>query len=665
MAKDILPKGTKEEQSTFTDVFGHYTTAREDLDQRIQRKNGFNDADKFFSSHIDEKSWPYKSLMFDPRPYTVVLEKSARLIGSKPKGRLVPREGGDTLGAYVNNELLSFQWDDNSRLGETMISKWIQMDQNARKYGSAFAICKWHYETKPYSGKRQVHYDGPDFKVCNPRDVLANPAYSSVQKWFQHREYVTIHDLENTNDTAKGEPIYKNLNILKDAIKEGSPKKGDSRDANYVNYNKSMRGLTDYLGRDEVFKTIEIVTEYRADKWITFAPKYGVVIRDVKNPYKHCEIPVVQLRYYPLGDDLYGMSEYEPVSKLIRGINSFLSQFVDRMAISLYPPLMVNPVNVRMHTLDWSPEAKWLMNNPGQDVMQFQFGSQDVNNFNAVYQTLVGALQNAWGEQSQGFSTVNPMKDNQNVTATEIKDSAFTRNVRDNMNQIFLSDALKKQMMFWYSMNQQFMFNDTDKAKIIRIVGRDGAEFFERMGLSDIRPTEEDAMNVASGMLKPEEIAPGPRYAVDLGDGALSPKFRPDENGDGGELLIEPSDLMGFYDYIPDIESMRSPTDQDVEGKMANILATISNPAILQGLQAEGVKPKYKEILVKLFEATKVIKDADAYFEEAQNVQPIAGGIPASPSGTPGQGIDPNAGMAAGNAPLSPIQNPQFMGGPA
>lgn len=665
MANNIIPRGTKAEISTFTDVLSHYTTAKEDLDQRIQRKNGFNDADKFFSSHIDEKSWPYKSIMFDPRPYTVVLEKSARLIGSKPKGRLVPREGGDTLGAYVNNELLSFQWDDNSRLGETMVSKWIQMDQNARKYGSSFAICKWRYETKPYSGKRKTYYDGPDFTVCNPRDVLANPSYSTVQKWFDYREYVTIQDLENVNDTAKGDPIYKNLDLLKDSIKEGSPKKGDSRDANYVNYNKSMRGLTDYLGRDEVFKTIEIVTEYRADRWITFAPRYGVIIRDVKNPYGHCEIPVVQLRYYPLGDDLYGMNEYEPVSKLVRGINSFLSQFVDRMAISLYPPLMINPVNVRMHTLDWSPEAKWLMNNPGEDVKQFQFGSQDVTNFNAVYSTLVGALQNAWGEQSQGFSSANPTEDRNKVTATEIKDSAFTRNVRDNMNQIFLSDALKKQMMFWYAMNQQFMFSPSDTAKVIRIVGKDASDYFERKGLADIRPTEEDSMMVANGQMQPDEIAPGPRYAVHLGDNVVSPKFRPDENGDGGELLIEPSDLMGFYDYIPDIESMKAPTDQDIEGKMANILATISNPAILQGLMQEGVKPKYKEILIKLYEATKVIKDADAYFEEA-NVQPaLTGGGGTVAPGTPGQGVDPNAGMASGAAPISPVQAPQFMGGPA
>ena len=166
--KPIIVQGTPSEVKAFTEVSSHYQMARQDLEQRIYRKNGFDDADKMFASHIDEGSWPYRSLMFDPRPYTVILEKSARLIGSKPKGRLVPREGGDSLGAYINNELLDYQWEDNTRLGQSMISKWIMMDQNVRKYGSSFALADWHYECRTIKNekgfKKEVFYDGPDFK---------------------------------------------------------------------------------------------------------------------------------------------------------------------------------------------------------------------------------------------------------------------------------------------------------------------------------------------------------------------------------------------------------------------------------------------------------------------------------------------------------------------
>lgn len=670
MAK-LQIRGTNTEIKTFTDVHGHYMMAKEDLEQRISRKNGFDDADKMFSSHLDEAGWPYQSLIFDPRPYTVILEKSGRLIGKKPKGRLVPREGGDTLGAYVNNELLSFQWDDNSRLGESMIAKWIQMDLNARKYGSSFGLVKWRWERRiekndKNEAKKVVFYDGPDFEVCNPRDVLANPSYHYVNKWFQYREYVTLDELERTNDAARTQPVYKNLDLLRDAIKESAKGKvGDRRDTQYIIQNKTIRGLTDYLGRDEVYKVVEIVTEYRPDRWVTFAPRHGVVVRDIPNPYKHGELPVVQLKYYPFADDLYGQSELEPVSRQIRAINAHVSAYCDRIALRLRPPIHVNPINVRMHTLDWSPEAKWLMNNPNQDVQVMRMEAGEDAAFNVIYNVLVSSLLSAVGENSQGISQANPVADAQRVTATEIRDTAFTRNVRDNMNQIFLSEALKKQIMFWHAMNRQLMFQGAkDSAKIIRIVGREAVEFFTRQGLSDIRPTDEDALSVAQGRMTPEDILPGPRYAVDIGEGLEVPKFQPDENGEGGNLIIEPGDLVGNYDYIPDIESMQAPTNEQTEAKLMSLIGMLVNPQILQGLAQEGLKPKYKETLVKMAEATKVIKDAESLFEEIQNGQTQPGGGLAPAAGPANQGNAGNQGMAGGPAPVAPAPNPQLVGGP-
>ena len=145
---------------------------------------------------------------------------------------MVPREGGDTLGAKINNELLSFQWDENERVDNLpMLAKWALMDQNARKYGASFALCKWRYErqlkkTKSKDGKEEVKsvpfYDGPDFKPLVNRDVLANPSYSTIKGWFAYREYVTLNELKNVNDAARSKPIYKNLDILRDSLaKEG------------------------------------------------------------------------------------------------------------------------------------------------------------------------------------------------------------------------------------------------------------------------------------------------------------------------------------------------------------------------------------------------------------------------------------------------------------
>ena len=672
MAKStsIEPQGTKPEQELFKDVHNHYMISKQDLEIRMTRKNGFNDADKMFASYIDPSNWPYKSMIFDPRPYTIITEKTARLIGSKPKGRLVPREGGDSLGSVVNNELLSFQWDDNSRLGESMLAKWMMMDQNVRKYGSSFGICKWRYETKVINGKRKVCYDGPDFVVINHNDVLANPSYSFINKWFQHREWTTIKELETINDAAKTAPQYKNIEILKASIKEKETSRSDRRDNDYNIQNKAIRGLTDYLGSDEVNKVFEIITEYRPDRWITFVPRHGTIIRDIPNPYKHYEIPVVQLKYYPLPDDLYGVNEYEPVSSQIRSINAFLSAFSDEQANNLYPPLMINPVNVRMHTIEFTPQAKWLMNNPGKDVVRLESGNSSVPAFNTIYQTLVGSFLSAMGESSQGISQSNPTEDAGRVTATEIKDTAYTRNVRDNMNQIFLSEALKKQIMFWHSMNQQFLFQGTeDKVKVIRIVGRDAIDFFQRQGLDEMGPTDEQAMMALEDPTG--VIEQGPAYPVQMEDGNIVPKFAPDELGGGGDLYIEPGDLVGNYDYVPDIETMQAPSQEKVEQKLTAILGTITNPAVMQMLQMEGKKPKIMDLLIKMFESTNVIKDADAYFEDIPQAPMMEGGgingidqtgAPTAEAGISGAGANGNQVLAGGSQAQTGASSPVIAG---
>jgi len=669
--KDLLIQGTSEEMKIFTEVSAHYSMAKQDLEQRIYRKNGFDDADKMFASHIDEGSWPYRSTMFDPRPYTVILEKSARLIGSKPKGRLIPREGGDSIGAYINNELLDYQWEDNARLGQSMIQKWITMDQNVRKYGSSFALVDWHYEKK----RDKVFYDGPDFRVLNNRQVLANPSYEWVNKWFQFEDYLTIQDMEDVNEAARSEPIYKNLSLLKQAVRDGGGN-GDKR--NIQSKNKQMKGLEDFLGRDEYNKPIEIIVERRPDRWIKIARKHGIVIQDMPNPFKDGDMHVIHLKYYTLPDDLYGVSELEPVAKQIRALNAHLSAYSDSIALSLRPPVHVNPTNVRMHTLTWDPEAKWLMNNPNVDVQIMKMDTSISSNFQSIYQVLVGSLMNALGEQSQQTSATNPFEGAGKVTATEIRDTSYTRNVRDNMNKIFLAEALKRQIMLWHSMNQQLMFTaKADKLKIIRIVGRDAIEFFSRQGLSDIRPTQGDADQVAMGQLDPESITPGPRFAVGVGQDELGmplevPKYMPDESGGGGNLIIEPGDLEGMYDYVPDIESMAAPSTQDIEQKLQTLIMTLTNPAIVQGLAQEGVKPKYKELIVKAIEATNVVKDADAFFEDIQNQmmggmngqgQIVPGGGPEAAGGVPTEGAVPAPGMAGSSIPPLGGANPISSGG--
>lgn len=655
----VKVRGNKEEQKTFTKCIRHYDMAVQDLDSRI---DDWNSKDELFRSYIDESNWPYNSVVFDPRVFTAIFEKTARLFANKPRGRMVPREGGDTLGARINNELLSFQWDENERISQNpMLAKWAMMDQNARKYGASFALVKWHWETKTDKddkGKsiKVPFFDGPDFKPLVNRDVLANPSYSNVKGWFAYREYVTLDELKETNDSAQTKAVYKNLDILRDAVKKEGEGGGDNRSANWQSKNKEISGVQDQLGQDEYNKVIEVVTEYTPERWITYAPKHGVVLRDIPNPYDHQQIPVVMLKYYQVDDDLYGLSEIEPVEKLQKATNALINQYLDSVNMSLYTPLKVRANAVQMHTLEFGPAAKWIMNDP-TDVVAHETSGVGVSEFASTYRFMIGAMQEALGETSAAVSNLNPGKSDK--TATEVRDLAVQRNARDNYNQMFLSEAIKKQMMFWHAMNKQLMFTDPrEQQKVIRIIGKDAIRYFQQRGLDGTGLDDETARMITGGddpitqdamdelllerKIRPEQMTQ-PNFPIDTGDGVIS-KLTMEPGDEMGHLILTPEDLDGNYDYIPDIESMSVPDDGQILSAKKQMLELAKDPATTQLLMQEGYKIKLKELMEDFFEQLGA-KDADKYFEKMEENGLIQGPGATPQAGEGPQGPQPTGGM--------------------
>ena len=114
----------------------HYSLWKQDNDTRRTRKNGWNDITDAYWGKLPS-DWPYTSIVVDPRIRTSLIEKNARLLNSKLRGRLVPREGGDVLKARINNALLDFQWD-SANDGGSMLGKWAAMDIDTRLYASKF-----------------------------------------------------------------------------------------------------------------------------------------------------------------------------------------------------------------------------------------------------------------------------------------------------------------------------------------------------------------------------------------------------------------------------------------------------------------------------------------------------------------------------------------------
>lgn len=662
---------SEKEQTTFNEVRWHWQWGFGETTKRATGKNrmgitSFDEADEMFRGWLNEETWPYDALLFDPRVFTFIFEKTSRLIANKPMPKLAPREGGDVLMAKINNMLLTYQWDQATN-GGTMLSKWAMMDMNTRKYGAAFGLTKWRFEK---DNKGKPVFDGPEFTVLNNRDVAHDLSGTAIENcnWVQVRQYVTFHELERVNDMSRANPIYKNLKVLREAISsDNQTSGGDTRGMNWFSRNRAISKLeVDPVGKDPAFKTIEVITEYRKDRWITFSPRHGVILRDIDNPYNNYELPIVMLRYYPIDDDLYGLSELEPIKGLQKAVNALLCQYVDEINQHLYSPIAIGP-GVRQHTLEWGKGARWIMNNPMQDFRLVESHSQSAQYFNTTYSVLVSAMMNALGESSLGVSNTQPYS--RDKTATEVQSVNMQRNARDNFQQLQLQDSMGRMLKLWHGMNQELLFTDPDQPYyVIRVVGREIIEDFKDLGLGDeILPDEALQAAYQQKITDPGTNFYQPRHPVNIGTDKkpnVVKKFLHDPRGLSGQLYITKEDLMGTYDYQVDVQTMAVTSDeQRKQARQTAISLLITNPNVNAMLQQDGTKPKFKELMITWLEELGW-PDADRYFQDLPPAQPL----PASqmPLGGPGQGQG-QPGQPQQGAPAQPSgpSNPNGVGVPA
>jgi len=620
--------------SLFAEVNYHYTYGTQDMETRKLRKNGWDDIIKAYYGKLPS-NWPYLSKVVDPVIRTALIEKTSRLFNGKLRGVVVPRETGDAVKAKIINSILDYYWD-NAQLGGSMLEKWALMDTYTRLFGAAFGLCYW---------RKTDDYDGVEFKVLDNRDVFVDYQANSVKNanWVQVREWRTLQDLKNT--TIDGVNLYENLDELEKLM--FAEYQGDRRDTRYTSMVKQLRGLEDRVGQDIYFKTVEVVTEYRKDRWITFTPRYGLILRDIENPLDSKIIPVVQLRYYQNGDDVYGESEFEAVLPIQRAINANLCAFQDQINFSLRPPIKVanNADGVRLDTIVYAPNALWLTGSTPNNIIEHQSGTQVVQQFSTTYQVLKSAFNTALGELSSGVSNVNPTATEK--TATEVRATFSQMQSRDQFNQLYLTESLKDQMVMWIQLIQQFLFDDPTKYEMIfKITGMDMLNELKRYALDDMEVPDEvttqmrDMISQDPNMADPDMIQTMieqtaiPAFPVNMKPssktGEFAPKMEMDKYGEFAVLRVTPDDMEGNYDYIPDVKSMAIGTNDQLINGRNQLLTILLNPNVTAQLQGEGDRIKVKDLIIAIAEDNGV-RNAGKFFESVQTGagQPgMGGGLP-------------------------------------
>jgi hypothetical protein len=656
------------DETLLLEVQSHYKMWTDDNQKRMNRKNGWNAITDAYWGHLPN-DWPYISRTVIPILRTSLIEKNGRLLNSKLRGKLVPREGGDTVSAILNNAILDYQWDNANENG-SMLTKFEIADLDTRLYASKFVDVYWRY-TCDEDGN--VLYDGNELRPLDIRDCGIDPTSSGIKdaKWFQIRTWDKIADLESM--TLGGKPMFKNLAKLKRAYKDSLNSKSATK-TEYTPRGKQLQGLEDRTGQDMAFPVVKVVVERRADKWIYFSPDFDILLGVTPNPYNHKKLGIAQLRYYPIQDDPLGESEAEPVLPLWIAIQATVCAYMDEMILKIRPPLKVIENAARVETIQYGPEAQWLVDR--QDAIEEMRGNGDtLQYFQTTFQVLTSAFNLAMGDLSQGTSQFDPFGQDKK-TATEVKATVSQQNSRDQKNQNDLIEFIKDIMMMWVSNNKQFIFSDpTQLEYMVRIVGADQFNRLMQMGLADnelVEGTEESISEIVSQMggnitdfqlQQLYEAGSMPKYPVILNPKEKDPskiKMKPKMmvEGEIADVSIVPADLEGTYDYIPDVKSMAmGASDSLNQARSAALDRITNNPMIIELLNAEGYKPKIREMLEDDLEGAG-LTDAERYFEKIGPVETAGNQMGGAIPNSQGQGLPgiPQANIAGGL--------PGQMGGP-
>ena len=651
----------KDKEQQLTEVQKHYQWWKEDNEQRKTREGGWDDVLDAYYGRLPE-DWPFISRTTDPRIRTTLLEKNARLTNRRLRGKVSPRENSDVVKARINSSLIDYQWDAAND-GGSMQSKISYCDLDSRLHGSKFAYVWW----RQVKENDKLRFCGNELKPWDIHDCGMDPNCDHIRnaKWFQHREWMSVFDIEENKNILPG------ANELLKRIKSDENYTQQRRDSKFTVKTKTYNGLEDRMGTDSAFPVTPVVTEFRVDKWIIFSPDYNVMLAEFDNPYDHGKIPVAQLRYYKSDGDNVGESEVESVIPLWKAIQAVVCSIMDEAMLKMRPALKVVEGSVRMETLVRAPDALWLMDNPNA-VTEVESRGDSLRYFQTIYPALVSAFNTAMGDMSQGISNIDSTKSDK--TATEIRQITKQQNSRDQKNQQELAEFIKDIVMMWVVNNRQFLFKDPKQHEyVLKILGQENFEYFKRIGMDEMVMTQEGSELVGdiSNKLASEGVnqSPGdlqnmvdaakvPKYPViegedEEGNIKYKPKMSVSEDGESAELYVEPEDLDGYFDYVPDMKSMETSNSEQLAMARMQAIQMITNPNILQLLQLDGWKPKLKDLLVANQEDTG-LTDASRFFEKIQQGAP----------GLPGQGFSPTGGVlptesagGMGNIPEMPSQS--------
>ncbi len=540
-------------------ALGEHSRAAEAVMQKFSE--GWDDKEAMLICRLrDSASTSAKthSGVFDPRLSTIVFERAARVMSQNPVGKAFAVSRNDMGKNQFMNLLLKY-YQNNANQWHSMILKSRMLDLYSLVYGTMFALVPWVVDTKR-------NYIGPEMIPLPIRTCFPQPGATSIEDcdWFQVSSMKNFDWLERQ---SKLSPKWKNIDKLKiSLLGDKGYGTGDSKPDDQSSYIEKTWYDGNVNNKDSAFPEVQLKTEYRRDRWITFAPKYeNLILRDIPNPYNNGELPIVAKYAFPLMDSIIGLGEFERGKTLQYAINSLINLYLDGVKYSIFPPIQIDPNSVIASTIKWGPGEKWLTKKPGIDIKQLRLSPGGLQTFNSTYGFLVSSLMNQAGT-SEVNSSAN-VESSLGKTPQALRLMSSRETARDEWDRTMMEDTLKSVYKKWIDM----IVAKQEKSVTVRIFGDEAKQI-----------------------------------ARDYPD--VAQFFKKDNYG---VAKIGKEQINSSFDYEIEAGSTMKPNLEGDNTNVSNILALVlKNPQIISAMHLKGQEVDLGE-LFKRWISTGGIKDWD------------------------------------------------------
>jgi hypothetical protein len=513
----------------------------------------------FLGRNLEATASQTKSQVFDPRLQTQVIERSQRVMAQFPSGKVQALSKDDKGKNVLMNLVIKKYIEPNADSQFDLLTKLQLLDLYSLVYGSFACLVDWRVDDD---------YVGPDLWLIPIRSLFPQAGATTVDDcdYIFVSSFVSLGWLKKRNKET-----WKNIDKIVKKIGEGAGKTKNDLTTTRKSYVETLYGEPGLAEKGD-YAQIELITRYERDRWTTFAPDFDVIVRDIPNPQKNNEIPIVVKHAFPLLDRFFGLGEMEKGKTLQYSINSLINLYLDGVRMSLFPPTIINPNGVIASTIEFKPLGKWLETTPNS-IRTLPVSPVGINTFQSTYSFLLAAIANLGG--TSDVTVPREADITQGKTPAAIKYMAARENTRDNFDRIMMERALDKI----YNLFVDLLVNRQEKP--INLDLFEG----EIKQLQEAYPNEQIMEVFESGKFG--------RATVKKGVFANS-KFR---------FYVEPG------------TTMKKDEAMENQNLISLIQLFFARPDILQLVQQEGIKINLG-YLIKRFIITSGIQEWDKIVEE-------------------------------------------------